>query len=403
MSAPKPFLLIVFLMLSLTLLAQNDQPTYNLTIDPSLNTADRLLSQSGQLNIGGYAQIDYNQPLGGNQRNNGKLDVHRLVMLFGYRFDKKTSFVTEIEFEHVKEVFVEQAFMNYRINKSLNFRAGLLLIPMGIVNEYHEPPTYHGVERPNLDKYIVPSTWRELGAGFTGRIDAFSMRYQAYIVNGFNGFDGEAKFTGKNGLRSGRQKGAESFSSAPNFSAKLDFYGISGLKVGLAGYFGDSQSTLFDGLSKSDPAAISSADSTVVGIGMVGLDARYNIKGFQLRGQYNFINLSNTLAYNAYTGSNVGSKMSGFYLEAAYNVFQQSNTIDSQLSPFFRLEKYNTHQSVARNIEANNAYARTELTLGLGWRINTGTVLKIDYQWLKTEADTGYKNQLNMGVGVWFF
>ena len=359
---------------------QQDPPVYTFNVDPSLNTADRLLSQNGQLNIGGYAQIDYNQPLGGNQRNTGKLDVHRLVMLFGYRFDQKTSFVTEIEFEHVKEVFVEQAFMNYRINKSLNFRAGLLLIPMGIQNEYHEPPTYHGVERTNIDKFIVPTTWRELGAGFTGRIDALSMRYQAYLVNGFNGYDGSAKFNGQNGLRSGRQKGAESFSSSPNFATKIDFYGISGLKVGLAGYFGDSQSTLYDGVDRNDRVALSRADSSAVGIAMLGLDARYNIKGFQLRGQFNRVFLSNTQAYNSFTGSNVGKEMSGFFLEAAYNVFQTSSTINSALLPFFRYEKYNTHQSVELNTELNNAYARTELTAGIGWRINTGTVLKIDYQ-----------------------
>jgi len=117
---------------------------------PSQNTADRLLGGKNNLNIAGYADIDWNQPLGGNQFNNGQLDVHRLVLLFGYKFDQKTSFVTEIEFEHVKEVFIEQAFVNHRVNKYLNFRAGLLLIPMGIVNEYHESPTFNGVERPMM-------------------------------------------------------------------------------------------------------------------------------------------------------------------------------------------------------------------------------------------------------------
>lgn len=403
MSAPKTISLLILSFLAVALTAQDYKLTPSKEDNISRNTADQLLNQSGQLNIGGYAQIDYNQPLSSTQFNKGKLDIHRLVLLFGYRFDKRASFVTEIEFEHVKEVFVEQAFLNYRINKSLNFRAGLLLIPMGIMNEYHEPPTYNGVERPNLDKYIVPTTWRELGAGFTGRIDALSLRYQVYLINGFNGYDGTAKFTGQNGLRSGRQKGAESFTSAPNFSAKVDYYGISGLKIGLAGYFGDSQTTLYDGIDKVDVAAISRADSTVVGISMLGIDARYNIKGFRLRGQYNFVNLSNTSAYNNFTGNNVGSQLSGFYLEAAYNVLQQKKDITDELLPFFRFEKYNTHQSVARNIEVNNAFERTELTAGIGWKINAGTMLKIDYQWLKSDADDSFKNQLNIGVGIWFF
>ncbi len=371
--------------------------------DPSQNTADRLLGSTGSLNIAGYADIDYNQPLGGDQFNNGKLDVHRLVMLFGYKFDNKTSFVTEIEFEHVKEVFIEQAFVNHRVNKYFNFRAGLLLIPMGIVNEYHESPTFNGVERPNVDKYIVPTTWRELGLGFTGRIDELSLKYQVYMVNGFNGFDGTGKFTGKNGLRSGRQKGAESFSSSPNFSTKLDYYGISGLKLGLAGYIGDSQSTLYNGLDKKDAAGIARADSSTVGVAMVGFDARYSRQGFELRGQLNFTSLSNTMAYNAFTGNDVGSKMSGLYLEAAYNIFQKNKELKTELFPFFRYEQYNTHQSVVRTIEQDNAFKRTELTAGLTWKMTPGTALKLDYQWLKNDAEEGFRNQLNLGVGIWFY
>jgi hypothetical protein len=371
--------------------------------DQSSNTAEKLIENSGTLNIGGYAEVDYNQPINGDLYENGKLDVHRLVLLFGYKFNSKTSFVTEVEFEHVKEVYVEQAFINHRFNQFLNFRAGLLLVPMGIVNEYHESPTFNGVERPNLDKYIVPTTWREIGMGLTGRLDNLSLRYQAYLLNGFNGYDGSAKFSGKNGLRSGRQKGAESFSSAPNFSAKIDYYGISSLKIGLAGYFGNSQTNLFDGISKEDASAISRADSSVVGINMLGLDARYNIKGFQLRGQYNFLSLSNTDQYNAFTGSDVGRQMSGYFVEIGYDVFNKNNEIKSQLIPFFRYETYNTHHSVENNIETNNAFKRTELTAGIGWKLTPGAMLKMDYQWLKNDASDGIGGQFNMGVGIWFF
>nr|HPR60993.1 hypothetical protein [Prolixibacteraceae bacterium] len=113
--------------------------------------------------FGGYAQIDYNQPLQSGFLQNGKLDVHRMILFFGYNFSEKTQFVSEIEVEHVVEIYVEQAWLNHQILPWLNFRGGLVLIPMGIINEYHEPPTYNGVERPNVDNVIVPSTWREMG------------------------------------------------------------------------------------------------------------------------------------------------------------------------------------------------------------------------------------------------
>ena len=166
-----------------------------------------MLENQQGLTIGGYGNIDYNQPIDNNVRQNGKLDVHRLVMLFGYHFNSKTSLITEIEYEHVTEVYIEQAFLNHRINSKLNLRGGLMLTPMGITNEYHESPTFNGVERPLIDKYLAPTTWREIGAGINGNLPSLTMKYQAYLMNGFNGYDGTSKLNGIYGLRKGRQKG----------------------------------------------------------------------------------------------------------------------------------------------------------------------------------------------------
>lgn len=367
------------------------------TINAPQNTADRMLSDyDRRLTIGGYAQIDYNQPFGGNLKQNGKLDVHRLVMLFGYKFNKRTSFITEIEYEHVKEVYIEQAFLNYKINNYLNFRGGLLLIPMGIINEYHEPTTYNGVERPNLDSKIVPTTWREIGAGFTGRFTDLSLKYQLYVVNGFNGYDGAAKFSGSNGLRSGRQKGAESFMSYPNVTGRIDYYAIPGLNIGLSGYFGKSQSTLYDG--KTSQAI---ADSSVVGISMLNFDVRYNIKGLQLRGQYNYTKLSNTKEYNEFGSTNLGSAMNGYYIEAGYNVFRPLNA-NTELIPFVRYENYNTQFKTEIPEIKDAANNRTEITTGIGWKLDKGAVLKADIQFFSDEATDNWQKQLNLGIGVWF-
>ena len=105
-----------------------------------------------------------------------------------------------------------------------------MLIPMGIINEFHEPTTFNGVERPSLDNAIVPTTWREIGIAASGRWDALALRYQAYIFNVFLSHDGiGGKLKGSNGLRSGRQKGSKSTVDQFNFSSKVDYYGIPGL------------------------------------------------------------------------------------------------------------------------------------------------------------------------------
>ena len=115
------------------------------------NSAQRILSNTIDkgITIGGYGQIDYNQ-LDGDQGENGKLDVHRMVLLFGYRFNDKVQFVTEIEMEHVKEIYVEQAFLSYSLTDNINLRGGLMLVPMGLINEYHEPTIFNGVESTKL-------------------------------------------------------------------------------------------------------------------------------------------------------------------------------------------------------------------------------------------------------------
>ncbi|NQU54953.1 MAG: hypothetical protein HQ522_20735 [Bacteroidetes bacterium] len=369
--------------------------------DASQNTADKVSGNTeSKVQIGGYAQIDFNQPVKEGQMSNGILDVHRMVLLFGYRFNERTNFVTEIELEHVSEVYVEQAFMNYKILPWLDFRGGLMLVPMGITNEYHEPPTFNGVERPNLDSKVVPTTWREVGAGFSGRIDNAAVKYQLYVMNGFNGYNNGGVLRGSDGLRKGRQKGAKSFISSPTLATKIDYYGISGLKLGFSTYNGKSQSSMYNGLDKDDTAAINVADSSAVGISMIGFDARYVSGGFEARGQLNVVNIKNTDQYNDFTGKDLGSQLFGWYAEASYNLLHAAKT-EQKFVPFVRYEMYNTHAKTEGGLAVNGAFDRTDVTVGAGWWLSSGAVLKADYQFFSNALDSN-SGQFNMGIGIWF-
>ena len=381
----KLIIFVAAVMISTVMFSQQDSK------QDSLRVLNRLsYNNQSKLTIGGYAQIDYNEPEGSAP---GKLDVHRLVMLFGYKFNDKVSFLTEIEWEHVKEIYVEQAFVNYSFSTAFNLRGGLMLVPMGYVNEYHEPPVFYGVERPGLDNYVVPTTWRELGIGATGNLENLSLKYQAYIFNGFISYsDGEGTLRGVDGLRKGRQKGAESVIHNPNFSVKLDYYGILGLKVGLAGYFGETQS--------DDP----SVEHSTVGVSMVGLNASYLYNNLSLRGQYIYTSLSGTEEYNILTGKDLGSKMDGYYLEAAYNFMPLlAKNSAKALSLFSRYEMYNTHAATAGDLEMNKAYDRTDITFGLDFKIAAGVAIKADYQWRSNASpESNLDNQFNAGIGVMF-
>ena len=345
----------------------------------SQNAAEILMNKGDGLVIGGYGEIHLNV----NEDANNKVDVHRLVTLLGYNFNDKVRFVSEIEFEHVKEVYVEQAFLSYSIKDNLNLRAGLMLVPMGIVNEYHEPTIFNGVERPGMDKSIIPSTWREIGFGLNGRMDNASLKYQLYLFNGFKS-DG---LGGSNGIRSGRQKGAEAMWNTTNVSFDLDWYGVNGLKLGFSGYFGDSN--IDEGV-----------DVPGVGISMFGLDARYTKDRFGMRGQYITTSIDGSEEYNTAWESDLGSKMNGWYIETSYNLMGSDKT--ERLDLFARYSNYDTHAGVAGSLTRNDEYNRNVLTTGLSWHVAKGAAFKMDYQILGNEGPDDNTSVINFGMGFWF-
>ncbi|NNL31686.1 MAG: hypothetical protein EX263_03065 [Flavobacteriaceae bacterium] len=382
-------LILVGLFLTSLGFSQSVYQDSSATANNQQNAAQTILNTtlSRGITVGGYAQIDYNQPEG----LNGNLDVHRLVMLFGYKFNDRVQFVTEIEYEHVKEVYIEQAFLSYNVNPNLNIRGGLMLVPMGIVNEYHEPTTFNGVERPNVDKSIVPSTWREIGIGVTGKFNEISLAYQAYLFNGFASVINDKVLGGSNGLRNGRQKGAESTINSPNFSTKIDYYGIPGLRLGISGYFGRSQAE----------DEVDQLEGTDVGISMLGLDARYRNKRISARGQYIHALIKDADAYNVRYETNLGSELKGWYAELAYNLIPLGK--EQRLDAFLRYEAYDTHAATLdAGIDRDLSYNRDEWTFGLSYHVAPGAVVKGDYQILGDAQSEDSKGQLNFGIGVWF-
>ena len=387
----KKLVLITALFIANMAISQTIKDT--IVSDIQVNSAQRMLNKTDtKLTIGGYGEITYNQP----ESLNGELDVQRFVLNIGYKFSDKVQFISEIEIEHVEEVFVEQAFINYSVGDNISLRGGLMLVPMGIVNEYHEPTTFNGVERPSVDNKIVPTTWREIGVGVNGRLPDASLSYQAYIFNGFKSteLDGDqvnGLLKGSSGLRGGRQKGIQSTISSPTFSAKLDYYGILGLRLGLSGYFGKTQAV----------DAIQDLDGAIIGVSMVGFDARYKFKKFEARGQFIYASLTDTDLYNDLTGKDLGSGLMGYYVEGGYNVLPIK--AKQRLIAFARYEHYDTQASMEGNMQRNDAYNRNDLTAGLSYHIANGVVLKGDYQF-KNNALSGstVNNQLNFGIGVWF-
>src|SRR6185369_13442584 len=182
------------------------------------------------LSIGGYGEVLYQ-----NFRSDrsSEIDLQRAVLYFGYKFDDKWVLNSEVEYEHGVGAEVEFAYLDYLRKPKMSFRAGRVLLPVGLINELHEPTVYLGANRPAIETLIIPTTWREDGFGLFGQAGPFS--YRTYLLAGLNaeGFTSE-------GLVEGRQEGVESKADDIAWVSRLDYTGVPGLLAGGSVYAGDS-------------------------------------------------------------------------------------------------------------------------------------------------------------------
>jgi len=348
------------------------------------------------VSIGGYGEMLY-QNFDSTLEDgspNSKTDVFdflRAIVYFGYKFNDKFIFNSEIEFEHAStgesgSASVEFAYLDYLARDTINARAGLLLVPMGLVNELHEPTVFLGAMRPMTESRIIPSTWRENGAGIFGDVGPFS--YRTYVVNGL-----DASGFSASGLRGGRQKGSKAKAEDFGWTGRLDYVGTPGLVVGVSGYFGDSGQGLSDTAGTIDV-------STQIVEGHV--DWRW--KGLDLRLLHAQAELDDVQRLNdalSLTGiDSIGEEMTGSYIQAGYDVFTRRKG-NAQLTPYVRWESVNTQDEVPAGFGINPATDTTIVTFGIDYKPIPQLVIKLDFQDTSNDANSGFE-QINLGMGYVF-
>jgi hypothetical protein len=232
--------------------------------------------------IGGYGELHYNSTKS-DAGDSDEIDFHRFVLFFGHEFTDRVRFFSEFELEHSLagdgapgEVELEQAYVEYALTDNTSARTGLFLLPVGILNETHEPTTFYGVERNDVESIILPSTWWEGGAGLTGRLDS-GFSWDLAMHSGLAmPTDGGSAFR----VRSGRQKVAEAIASDPAYTARLKYTGMRGLELAASyQYQSDPSQVAGDGL---DTGQLFTAHA-IFQRGIFGLRALYagwNFDGF---------------------------------------------------------------------------------------------------------------------------
>ena len=353
------------------------------------------------VSLGGYGEALYQNFAAARQdgrpaNRTDQLDFVRAVVYVGYKFSDRILFNSELEFEHATtgegaeekgEASVEFGYLEFKPWKSVGLRAGLLLMPVGFVNELHEAPVFHGARRPQVEQSIIPTTWRENGAGVFGSTGAFEWR--AYAVAGLDsaGFEGS-------GIREGRQGGSESKADDLAFTGRLDFTGVPGLLVGASVFTGNSGQG-------------ATVDSRELGARVTLLEGhlQYEHRGFQLRALAARTRLGDAALINARNGlagaESVGERQYGWYVQAAYDVMTLAPRGQWSVTPFVRYEKLDTQQRVPPGFARDPANARSLLTAGVGVKPLPNVVLKADFQRGTNAARNGV-NQFNLAVGYLF-
>ena len=372
--------------------AQDQEGLYGLGI-----AASKVYRVEEGLSIGGYGEMVFesyaSKREGGAPTGFGDtIDFLRAIVYVGYKFDERWVFNSEIEFEHAStsksgSASVEFAYVDYLWKPQLNFRTGILLLPMGWLNELHEPTLFPSAERPYVEQVLIPSTWRENGAGIFGDVGPFS--YRSYVVNGLKG----TGFT-SNGLRGGRQKGAKALAEDFAWTGRLDYTATPGLIVGVSAYVGNSGQGLHDTAGATIDARTEVLD----------FHFDWSHRGFRLRGLWAQGDVGDAARLNAalgITGSDsIGERLEGHYIELAYDVLARRGGRAS-LSPFVRIESIDTQVRVPAGFESDPIFDREILTWGAAWQPIDRLVFKVGYQDWTNPGGTGF-DEWNLAMGYLF-
>jgi hypothetical protein len=299
-----------------------------------LSPAASKVYQKDGLSIGGYGETVLTFFSG--KLENGTVapmdniaDTLRAVLYVGYKFNDWLVLNSEFEFEHAGfsdehaegEAIVEFVYLDFLISKAFNIRAGNVLLPVGFINELHEPPTFLGAYRPALESEggLIPTTWHEIGVGFHGELP-LNLNYRLYLVNGLNaaGFNAE----GNGGIGGGRQDGHQAIANKFGLTARLDWHPLPGLLVGASFYGGDSQQT---------------NEAPAIWTTMVEAHLEFRSHGFQGRAIY--ARVTNSGDGLAAVGGDAqafgtGTVQSGGYVEAGFDVLSLVSSTRMALIPF---------------------------------------------------------------------
>jgi hypothetical protein len=340
--------------------------------------------------ISGYMDFHLNRL----EHEDPLLDFHRFVLLFNHSFSDRLRFIGEVEIEHglvegleeSGELELEQAYLDFRFTPAFNFRAGMLLTPVGIINERHEPPSFYGVERPFVDTFIIPTTWFDAGAGVHGTFGN-GWQYRAYVMAPLDA----TKITAEEGLAEARQKGFLSNVRNVAGTGRLEYVGYPGLTLGASFWRGET--------SFNFPREESH-------VGLIEFDSRYRTGPLAVRGEFAQVFVDGAAALNdlqqrsSGINPNIAEQMRGFYIEPSIRPLPR---LKYDFGAFLRYENFDTQYRMPAGVLPLKQFDRSAWVVGASFYPDPDVVLKVDYSVIRNGSTLfGSADSLNVGLGWWF-
>lgn len=347
--------------------------------------ASKVYYSENPLSIGGYGEFYYSDRNGVKNASGGEnsaiTDTYRFVPYIGYKFSDKIILNSEIEFEHGGgEVAVEFLYLDFLLSIYANLRIGQQLVPMGLINLRHEPTLFPTVLRPDVETYIIPSTWNEMGVSVYGSTEDFA--YQAGIINALNANNLDTVANGNKWLRNARNGSAEKTAmNKVGVIARFDYTGINGAKIGGSIYYGDASNVKTGNVSGTS-------------LLMYELHGSYKKSGLFVNALYTGVTLSGAEKI----APNAPKESDGFYVNAGYNFFKPFH-VEAPL--FVQYEQYNLANKTANGTGEKKDVKNT--TVGINFFPHEQVVLKMEYKIIDDKNIQEAKmNVVSLGVGFLF-
>lgn len=334
--------------------------------------------------VSGYGElkVSYDQQLG-----TGRANLTRNVLFLGHRFNKRITFFSEWELEDARiegghaggEFSLEQAFVKFDLTREIYLTGGLFIPRIGIMNENHLPTTFNGNDRPFVERFIIPSTWREIGVGLYGRSRSIAgLNWSVALQNGLNA----AGFEHGTGIREGRGEGSDASAANLGATASLLYY-WNKLRVQASGYYGGAA-----GITKRE------ADSLQLDYGAFGTPVRMVEANAQYLGEHvrvkvlaAQVDIPDARRVNQAYASNTPERMFGAYAEVGYDLWSLIRPQEKRdLVIFARYETVNMNVRIPSNGIDDPTLDQRYVVTGLTYVPVAGISVKLDYTLRTTGA-----------------